>query len=230
MSTIQQPSPITVSSTTTTNTTNTTEPKKKVSRVKKNATSNTTTTNTTTITITPKFIEVPDGDVSEDQYEGILRASIGAVVGGGERSTDLKNHIISSNNVSSGTSSTTKYVDKNMLDNEEHKSEYDSESEPDSEEESETNRTPLRSHSYTLSSNNNNNNNNNEDDDDLYKLTRFSHDLLIPFNLINMHASSRSNILALLHTTLIYCIVGRCISEGFIKPETVRIVEFKCGI
>ena len=44
-----------------------------------------------------------------------------------------------------------------------------------------------------------------------------------------MHASSRSNILALLHTTLVSCIEGRCISEGFIKPETVRIVEFKCG-
>ena len=44
-----------------------------------------------------------------------------------------------------------------------------------------------------------------------------------------MHASSRSNILALLHTTLVSCIEGRCISEGFIKPETVRIVDFKCG-
>ena len=44
-----------------------------------------------------------------------------------------------------------------------------------------------------------------------------------------MHASSRSNILALLHTTLVSCIEGRCISEGFIKPETVKIVDFKCG-
>ena len=68
-----------------------------------------------------------------------------------------------------------------------------------------------------------------EDDDGLYTLTQFNHDILIPFILINMHASSRSNILALLHTTLVSCIEGRCISEGFIKPETVRIVDFKCG-
>ena len=71
---------------------------------------------------------------------------------------------------------------------------------------------------------------NEEEDDGLYKLSQFNYDILIPFILINMHASSRSNILALLHTTLVSCIEGRCISEGFIKPETVRIVDFKCGI
>jgi len=70
---------------------------------------------------------------------------------------------------------------------------------------------------------------NDESGDGLYKLTQFNYDLLIPFILINMHASSRSNILALLHTTLVSCIEGRCISEGFIKPETVKIVDFKCG-
>jgi hypothetical protein len=70
---------------------------------------------------------------------------------------------------------------------------------------------------------------NDDDDDGLYKLSQFNYDILIPFILINMHASSRSNILALLHTTLVSCIEGRCISEGFIKPETVRIVDFKCG-
>lgn len=70
---------------------------------------------------------------------------------------------------------------------------------------------------------------NEENDDGLYKLEQFNYDILIPFILINMHASSRSNILALLHTTLVSCIEGRCISEGFIKPNTVRIVDFKCG-
>ena len=70
---------------------------------------------------------------------------------------------------------------------------------------------------------------NDDGEDGLYKLTQFNYDILIPFILINMHASSRSNILALLHTTLVSCIEGRCISEGFIKPETVRIVDFKCG-
>ena len=44
-----------------------------------------------------------------------------------------------------------------------------------------------------------------------------------------MHASSRSNILALLHTTLVRCIEGRCISDGFIKPDSVRIINFTCG-
>ena len=68
-----------------------------------------------------------------------------------------------------------------------------------------------------------------EDDDGLYKLTQFNYDILIPFILINMHASSRENILALLHTTLISCIEGRCITEGYIKPHSTRIIDFKCG-
>lgn len=63
----------------------------------------------------------------------------------------------------------------------------------------------------------------------LYSIKQITHDILLPFILINMHASSRSNILALLNTTLISCIEGRCISEGFIKPNSVRIIDFKCG-
>lgn len=63
----------------------------------------------------------------------------------------------------------------------------------------------------------------------LYAVKQITHDILLPFILINMHASSRSNILALLHTTLVSCIEGRCISEGFIKPDSVRIIDFKCG-
>ena len=63
----------------------------------------------------------------------------------------------------------------------------------------------------------------------LYTQREITHDILLPFILINMHASSRSNILALLHTTLVSCIEGRCISEGFIKPNSVRIIDFKCG-
>jgi DNA-directed RNA polymerase subunit E'/Rpb7 len=63
----------------------------------------------------------------------------------------------------------------------------------------------------------------------LYSIKQITYDILLPFILINMHASSRSNILALLNTTVISCIEGRCISEGFIKPESVRIIDFKCG-
>jgi len=63
----------------------------------------------------------------------------------------------------------------------------------------------------------------------LYVRKQITHDILLPFILINMHASSRSNILALLHTTLVSCIEGRCISEGFIKPDSARIIDFKCG-
>jgi len=63
----------------------------------------------------------------------------------------------------------------------------------------------------------------------LYSVKQITYDILLPFILINMHASSRSNILALLNTTVISCIEGRCISEGFIKPDSVRIIDFKCG-
>ena len=63
----------------------------------------------------------------------------------------------------------------------------------------------------------------------LYSIKQITYDILLPFILINMHASSRSNILALLNTTVISCIEGRCISEGFIKPDSVRIIDFKCG-
>ena len=68
-----------------------------------------------------------------------------------------------------------------------------------------------------------------EDENPLYITQRINYDILIPFVLINMHASSRENILALLHTTLISCIEGRCITEGYIKPHSTRIIDFKCG-
>ena len=32
-----------------------------------------------------------------------------------------------------------------------------------------------------------------------------------------------------MHTTLISCIEGRCITEGYIKPHSTRIIDFKCG-
>jgi hypothetical protein len=68
-----------------------------------------------------------------------------------------------------------------------------------------------------------------EDENPLYTTQQINYDILIPFVLINMHASSRENILALLHTTLISCIEGRCITEGYIKPHSTRIMDFKCG-
>lgn len=68
-----------------------------------------------------------------------------------------------------------------------------------------------------------------EDENPLYSTQQINYDILIPFVLINMHASSRENILALLHTTLISCIEGRCITEGYIKPRSTRIIDFKCG-
>jgi len=68
-----------------------------------------------------------------------------------------------------------------------------------------------------------------EDENPLYTIQQINYDILIPFVLINMHASSRENIMALLHTTLISCIEGRCITEGFIKPRSTRIIDFKCG-
>ena len=68
-----------------------------------------------------------------------------------------------------------------------------------------------------------------EDENPLYTTQQINYDILIPFVLINMHASSRENILALLHTTLISCIEGRCITEGYIKPHSTRIIDFKCG-
>jgi hypothetical protein len=68
-----------------------------------------------------------------------------------------------------------------------------------------------------------------EDTNPLYNTQQINYDILIPFVLVNMHASSRENIMALLHTTLISCIEGRCITEGFIKPESTRIIDFKCG-
>ena len=63
----------------------------------------------------------------------------------------------------------------------------------------------------------------------LYATKEIKYDILLPFILINRHASSRSNILALLHTTLVSCIEGHCIADGFIKPGSVRIIDFKCG-
>ena len=68
-----------------------------------------------------------------------------------------------------------------------------------------------------------------DDANPLYTTQQINYDILIPFVLVNMHASSRENIMALLHNTLISCIEGRCITEGFIKPNSTRIINFKCG-
>jgi hypothetical protein len=68
-----------------------------------------------------------------------------------------------------------------------------------------------------------------DDANPLYIIQQINYDILIPFVLVNMHASSRQNIMALLHNTLISCIEGRCITEGFIKPHSTRIIDFKCG-
>jgi len=68
-----------------------------------------------------------------------------------------------------------------------------------------------------------------DDANPLYSTQQINYDILIPFVLVNMHASSRENIMALLHNTLISCIEGRCITEGFIKPHSTRIIDFKCG-
>ena len=68
-----------------------------------------------------------------------------------------------------------------------------------------------------------------DDANPLYTTQQINYDILIPFVLVNMHASSRENIMALLHNTLISCIEGRCITEGFIKPHSTRIIDFKCG-
>lgn len=178
------------------------EPKKR-GRAKKNAsTSTTTTTNTTTITITPKFIEV---DKSGNGHNGH----------GSDESLEnvdqsFKNEIVSPKaelaDSEVSNTNTNSYNKSSTNDNT-----------PNENTENETHAT----HSSL--------DENDENDDGLYKLEQFNYDILIPFILINMHASSRSNILALLHTTLVSCIEGRCISEGFIKPNTVRIVDFKCG-
>ena len=197
------------------------EPKRKVGRSKKNASaSTTTTTNTTTITITPKFIDM-DSNSFKENYEGSGTESV---------STDhkLQNEIIYPSEKSS-----SKIPEKNLdrsSDNTHTETinidiYANSDADPDADADADinTNGNTEQTDSSKVS------NNREEDDDGLYKLTKFNYDILIPFILINMHASSRNNILALLHTTLVSCIEGRCISEGFIKPETVRIVDFKCG-
>ena len=181
------------------------EPKKR-GRAKKNAsTSTTTTTNTTTITITPKFIEVDKSGNGHNGHNGH----------GSDESLEnvdqsFKNEIVSPKaelaDSEVSNTNTNSYNKSSTNDN-----------------------TPNENTENETHANHSSLDENDENDDGLYKLEQFNYDILIPFILINMHASSRSNILALLHTTLVSCIEGRCISEGFIKPNTVRIVDFKCG-
>lgn len=205
---LSEPSPITISSTSTI-----VEPKKKRGRSKKNGTdsseSTTTTTNTTTITITPKFIDMDSLEEGSDIVSSLTSSKNNKVkneiISLSENNTKENNNDIHKENITSDFSNETNITndyEPNVINI---NIEIDTSDKP---------------HTPKL---------NVDEDDGLYNLIEFKYDLLIPFILINMHASSRESILALLHTTLVNCIEGRCISEGFIKPNTVRIVDFKCG-
>jgi hypothetical protein len=207
-------SPVTLTSTSTV-----VEPKKR-GRAKKNAgNSTTTTTNTTTITITPKFIKnddiLPKEGATHENLEGEHTSYKNEVVLPETNSTNNKMKMNIRIHLNDGSS--TVHTNGIDVDND-------------------TNDAPeenICSNNLSQSADNSEEHciedDKNDDVDGLYKLTRFNHDILIPFQIINMHASSRENILALLQLTLVNCIEGRCISEGFIKPRTVRIVDFKCG-
>ena len=176
-------------------------------RSKKNGDSSTntkTTTNTTTITITPKFIDMDNLEPGSDMSSFITSSD-----------NKIQNQVISSS-----------------LSSEKNPSRENTICEEDSENNVQENPNVININIEidTIDNPDMINLNNDEDDNKgLYNVTQFNYDLLIPFILINMHASSRESILALLQTTLINCIEGRCIAEGFIKPDTARIVDFKCG-
>jgi hypothetical protein len=187
------------------------EKPKKRGRSKKNGDSSTntkTTTNTTTITITPKFIDMDNLEPGSDMSSLITSSD-----------NKIQNQVISSS-LSPETNPRHENITHNTICEQE--SEDDDQKSP--------NVININIEIDTIDNPDMMNLNNDEDDNKgLYNVTQFNYDLLIPFILINMHASSRESILALLQTTLINCIEGRCIAEGFIKPDTVRIVDFKCG-
>ena len=211
MSSVKEIAPITFTTTSTV-----VEPQKKRGRSKKNGESSTntktTTTNTTTITITPKFIDM------ESLEPG---SNITSFVSSNDN--NFENHVISS---SENTKNQLNKKDENHPNHDNiHNEENTNEDTGDQQ-----NVININIEIDTIDNPDILNFNSDEDNNSgLYTVTQFNYDLLIPFILINMHASSRESILALLQTTLINCIEGRCISEGFIKPETVRIVDFKCG-
>ena len=195
------------------------EPKKR-GRAKKNASnSTTTTTNTTTITITPKFIKnddiLPKEGNTHENLEGDHTHKNEVVL---PETSSTNNKMKMNIRIHLDDGSSTIHTNSIDIDND-----NDNDNDNDAPEENVNSNNLSQSEEHCIEDDRD------DDVDGLYKLTRFSHDILIPFQIINMHASSRENILALLQLTLVNCIEGRCISEGFIKPRTVRIVDFKCG-
>ena len=214
MSSVKEIAPITFTTTSTV-----VEPQKKRGRSKKNGESSTntktTTTNTTTITITPKFIDMDSLEPGTNMTSFIT-----------SNDDNFENHVISS---SENTTNQSNKKNDNLLNHPNHDNIHNEEN-TNEDTDNPQNVININIEIDTIDNPDILNFNNDEDSNGgLYNVTQFNYDLLIPFILINMHASSRESILALLQTTLISCIEGRCISEGFIKPDTVRIVDFKCG-
>ena len=217
MSSVKEIAPITFTTTSTV-----VEPQKKRGRSKKNGESSTntktTTTNTTTITITPKFIDMDSLEPGSSMSSFIT-----------SNDDIFENHVISS---SENITNQSNKKNDNHLNHDDHPTHDNLHNEEDTNGDTDNpqNVININIEIDTIDNPDMLNFNNDEDNNSgLYNVTQFNYDLLIPFILINMHASSRESILALLQTTLINCIEGRCISEGFIKPDTVRIVDFKCG-
>jgi hypothetical protein len=188
---------------------NTTQPKKKVTRVKKNektaisSTINEIGDTTINISISPSTIQ--ESNISNDIIS--LKSS--------ECDNRSRNFAHNIHTELHNINNDDNISDDNSSDNEQNKK--------------------LNMSTTTIKISNININGDETDDDShenessLYKKKTINYDILLPFILINMHASSRSNILSLLHTTLVSCIEGRCISDGFIKPDSVKIINFTCG-
>jgi hypothetical protein len=206
-----------------TSTTTTTQPKKKVTRVPR-AKKNTNTAISSTvneigdtninISITPCPIQ--ETNISND----IISFGASDCNSGSDNYPDnihIEPHNTSSHNRNDNSDTNS---DGNNSDSEDNKHKNNSN----------TTTTTIKISNINPNDNSDNENEDeNNDEGSLYKKKIINYDILLPFILINMHASSRSNILALLHTTLISCIEGRCISNGFIKPDSVKIINFTCG-
>lgn len=197
----------------------TTQSKKKISRVKKNLSANTTNVSTvneigdTTINISISPCPIQDSHISND----IISVDLSEP---NKSSTNFVHNIhVDSYNNEDNTNSSDNKNDENNSDSENSKHNN----------KSNTTTTTIKISNINVNNDEDDDNDDKDTENSLYKKKNINYDILLPFILINMHASSRSNILSLLHTTLISCIEGRCISDGFIKPDSVRIINFTCG-
>ena len=63
----------------------------------------------------------------------------------------------------------------------------------------------------------------------LYNKIKITQDIVIPFIDFSNECKNDSRCMSIIYNTIKKSIEGRCIVEGYVKPQSTKIVEYSCG-